>query len=97
VFVFQFADEEGARSARDRFAAQNVTRKGAAPLAVRSIADSAGESYTQATEDGTPERVFVVTFVRGPRLYQVGGQFADEATTPDETVAFAEAEAHIAA
>ncbi|MEA2826380.1 MAG: hypothetical protein QOG43_819 [Actinomycetota bacterium] len=104
VFVFEFADEEGARSARDKFADQNVTRKDAVRFAVDSIADAVGESYTGPAGEGDgdgeargPLRVHLVTFVRGPRLYQVGGQFADATAPPDETVAFAEAEARIAA
>ena len=97
VFVFEFAAEEGARSAGERFAAQNASKKQATPFAVESIAGAAGQSYTQQTADGIAERVHLITFVRGPRLYQVGGQFPDESATVDQTVAFAQTEAHIAA
>ena len=99
VFVFEFGDEEGARSARDRFATQNETRKDAVRFTVDGIADAVGESYIrQPAGDGeVPLRVHLVTFVRGPRLYQVGGQFADESAPPDETVAFAQTQAQLAA
>ena len=100
VFVFEFVAEEGARTAGERFAAQNTSKKQATPFAVGSIAGAAGQSYTQQTADGVAERVHVITFVRGPRLYQVGGQFPDEAATVDQTVdqtvAFAEAAARLA-
>jgi len=97
VFVFEFADEAGAHLAADRFAAQNVTRKGATPFPVATIDGAAGQSYTQQSDDGVVERVHIVTFVRGPRLYQVGGQFPDPAASPDPTVTFAETEARVAA
>ena len=97
VFVFEFADEEGAHSARDAFVDQNAAAKGASPFAVAGIADAVGQSYNEQVEGETPERVHLVTFVRGPRLYQVGGQFADLAITPDETVAFARLEDQLAA
>ncbi len=97
VFVFEFVDEEGARSARDGFAAQNVAKKNASRFAVDGILDAIGESYTQQIEGETPERVHLITFVRGPRLYQIGGQYADETATVDETVRFAEAEDRVAA
>ncbi len=97
VFVFEFADEAGAHLAADRFAAQNVTRKGATPFPVATIGGAAGQSYTQQTDNGVAERVHIVTFIRGPRLYQVGGQFPDPAAPPDPTVAFAETEAQVAA
>jgi len=96
VFVFEFADEEGARSARSLFAAQNASKRNASRFAVGGIDDAAGESYTQQVEGQPSERVHLVTFVRGPRLYQVGSQFADEQTTPDETVTFARLEAAVA-
>lgn len=96
VFVFEFAAEEGARTAGERFAAQNASTKQATPFAVESIAGAAGQSYTQQTADGVAERVHVITFVRGSRLYQVGGQFPDGSATVDQTVAFAEAEARLA-
>ncbi len=97
VFVFEFADEDGARAARDRFAAQNVARKGARPFTVDGIANAAGQSYTRQVEGEAPERAHVVTFVRGSRLYQVGGQFADLTASVDATVDFARTEAEIAA
>ena len=97
VFVFEFDDEDGARAARDRFAAQNVARKGATPFTVDGIADAAGQSYTRQVEGEAPERTHVVTFVRGSRLYQVGGQFADLTASVDATVDFARTEAEIAA
>jgi hypothetical protein len=99
VFVFEFGDEEGARSARDRFATQNETRKDAVRFTVPGIADAVGESYIRqpAREGEVPLRVHLVTFVRGPRLYQVGGQFADESTPPHETIAFAQSQAQLAA
>jgi hypothetical protein len=96
VFVFEFAAEEGARTAGERFAAQNASKKQATPFAVESIAGAAGQSYTQQAADGVAERVHVITFVRGSRLYQVGGQFPDGSATVDQTVAFAEAEARLA-
>ena len=97
IFVFEFAEEQGARSARDRFAAQNEAKKSSSRFPVADIADAVGESYTQQTEGEPPERVHVITFVRGARLYQVAGQFADEQATPDATVAFAEIQDQIAA
>jgi hypothetical protein len=97
VFVFEFEDEEGARSARDQFATQNETKKNASRFAVERIADAVGESYNQQTEGEAPERVHVITFVRDARLYQVAGQFADEQAPPDATVAFAELQDQIAA
>jgi len=96
VFVFEFVAEDGARTAGERFAAQNASTKQATPFAVESIAGAAGQSYTQQNADGVAERVHVITFVRGPRLYQVGGQFPDESATVDQTVAFAEAQARLA-
>ncbi len=96
VFVFEFADEEGARSARDGFAAQNATVKGASRFPVASVAGAVGESYTRHLDERPPERVHLVTFVRGPRLYQVGGQFDDLTATVDETVRFAEAQDRVA-
>lgn len=96
VFVFEFGDEAGARAARDGFAAQNEARKGARRFTVEGIVGAIGESYTQQAVGSPPERVHIVTFVRGARLYQVGGQFADEATPVDETVRFAEAEDRVA-
>ena len=99
--MFEFGDEEGARSARDRFATQNETRKDAVRFTVDGIADAVGESYIRqpaGENDGEPPlRVHLVTFVRGPRLYQVGGQFADESAPPAETVAFAQTQAQLAA
>jgi len=97
VFVFEFAEEEGARSARDQFAAQNEAKKNASRFTVDGIAGAVGESYTQQTEGEAPERVHVITFVRGARLYQVAGQFPDEQAIPDETVAFARVQDQIAA
>ncbi len=97
IFVFEFADEEGARSARDQFAAQNEDKKTAGRFAVEGIADAVGESYTQQTEGEPPERVHVITFVRGARLYQIAGQFSDEQASPAETVAFAKIQDQIAA
>ena len=97
VFVFEFADGEGARSARDRFTDQNVSRKGAVAFTVGTIDGAMGQSYVRTAVGEPPLRVHLVTFVRGPRLYQVGGQFADESAPPDETVAFAETEAELAA
>ena len=97
VFVFEFAEEAGARSARDQFAAQNEAKKNASRFAVEGIADAVGESYTQQTEGEAPERVHVITFVRGARLYQVAGQFSDEQASPAATVAFAEIQDQIAA
>jgi|GEM_PF-5522716 len=96
VFVFEFADEEGARTARDGFAAQNVAKKDAGRFAVDTIADAIGESYSQQTGTDPPERVHQVTFVRGPRLYQVSGQFSDAAATTADTISFAETEDRIA-
>ncbi len=97
VFVFEFADGEGARSASAQFAAQNVSKKNASLFAVEGIAGAVGESYTNVAEGEPPERVHLVTFVRGDRLYQVSGQFADEKAPPDETVAFARIQDQIAA
>ena len=97
MFVFEFAAEEG-RPDRPASASRPRTRprKQAVPFAVESIAGAAGQSYTQQTADGVAERVHVITFVRGPRLYQVGGQFPDESATVDQTVAFAQTEAQLA-
>jgi hypothetical protein len=97
VFVFEFENEEGARSARDQFATQNETKKNASRFAVEGIVDAVGESYNQQTEGEAPERVHVITFVRDARLYQVAGQFADEQAPPDATVAFARLQDQIAA
>jgi len=97
VFVFELGDEAGARAARDLFAAQNVAKKNASRFAVHGIADAIGESYTQEVEGEPPERVHLVAFVRGPRLYQVSGQFSDEQAPVDETVAFAKIEDQVAA
>ncbi len=97
VFVFEFEDEEGARSAREAFAAQNATRKQATRFAVEGIAGAVGETYTRQVEGEEPERVHLVTFVRGPRLYHVSGQFADLDAPVDSTVTLARAEAEIAA
>ncbi|HVF15008.1 MAG TPA: hypothetical protein VM942_10435, partial [Acidimicrobiales bacterium] len=65
IFVFDFVDQEGARSARDRFAAQTESKKSASRFVVEGIADAVGESYTEQTEGEAPERVHVITFVRG--------------------------------
>ncbi len=97
VFVFEFGSEDGARSARDQFAAQSVAKKGTVPFEVAGIDDATGESYTQQPEGEPTERVHVVSFVRGPRLYQIAGQFSDVNASTDETVAFAQIEDQIAA
>ena len=97
IFVFEFAGETGARSARDRFAAQNDAKKDAARFDVPGIVDAVGRSYTQEVEGQPPERIHVITFVRGARLYQVAGQSADLQAPVDETVAFAKIEDQIAA
>jgi len=97
VFVFDFAHEEGARSALDQFAAQLVAKRNATRFAVEAIAGAIGESYSEQAEGAPPERVHVVTFVRGTRLYQVAGQFADQQAPPDELVAFAKVQDQIAA
>lgn len=97
VFVFEFADEDGARSARDAFNAQNAAGKSASRFTVAGIADSRGQSYTQEAEGEAAERVHLVTFVRGPRLYQVSGQFSGLEASPDETVAFARLQNQVAA
>lgn len=89
TFVFEFTDEAGARYARDEFAAQNAARKQATRFTVEGVDDAFGETYQQASEGSEPEVVHVITFVRGPRLYQVAGQYADPATPAEETVAFA--------
>ena len=96
VFVFEFAAEEGARTADERFTAQNASKKQATPFAVEGIAGAAGQSYTQQTAAGLTERVHVITFVRGPRLYQIVGQFPDGSATIDQTFAFAQTEAQLA-
>jgi hypothetical protein len=97
IFVFEFAAEEGARAARDDFAAQNVEKKNASRFTVDSIPGAVGESYDRGVESEPLKRIHVVTFVRGPRLYQVTGQFADPHAPVDETVAFAMIEDQIAA
>jgi hypothetical protein len=97
VFVLEFADDEGARSAREQFASQNVAQKNASDFGVEGIAGATGESYTLEVAGQPPERVHEVTFVRGPRLYQVDGHFADLELPIDETVAFARTQDQIAA
>ncbi|MEA2933321.1 MAG: hypothetical protein QOI56_2106 [Actinomycetota bacterium] len=97
IFVFEFSGEAGARFARDRFAAQNEAKKDAARFDVPGIVDAEGKSYTQEVEGQPPERIHVITFVRGARLYQVAGQSADQQAPADETVAFARIEDQIAA
>ncbi|HVF13809.1 MAG TPA: hypothetical protein VM942_04370, partial [Acidimicrobiales bacterium] len=79
------------------FAAQTESKKSASRFVVEGIADAVGESYTEQTEGEAPERVHVITFVRGSRLYQVAGQFSDQQAPVDETVAFAKIEDQIAA
>jgi hypothetical protein len=97
IFVFEFADEQGARSARERFLAQSEAEKNAARFPVEGIADAVGQSYSREDAGEPFERVHVVTFVRGPRLYQVTGQSPDEQAPVDETVAFAKIQDQIAA
>ena len=97
VFVFEFDDDAGAGSARDQFAAQDDRKTNISPFAVDGIAGATGESYTRGAEGQPTERVHTVTFVRGPRLYQVDGVFAGEQDHIDEIVAFAKIEDRLAA
>lgn len=96
VYVFEFTSASGAEEARRRFAAQNEASKGAELLAVDGIAGAVGELYT-ADAEGAPARTYLITFVRGPRLYLVNGQWGDPDAPPDDVLAFARAQDRIAA